>query len=80
MREAVLDRAVALGEYILDTGATVRTHGLQYDTVTFLHANAGRITKAVITGADAKNFSVTPELIPGTVITQQPSAEACLPI
>ena len=24
MREAVLDRAVALGEYILDTGATVR--------------------------------------------------------
>ena len=24
MRETVLDRAVALGEYILDTGATVR--------------------------------------------------------
>ena len=50
----------------IDFGSEGITHGLQYDTVTFLHANAGRITKAVITGADAKNFSVTPELIPGT--------------
>ena len=50
----------------IDFGSEGITHGLQYDTITFLHANAGRITKAVITGADAKNFSVTPELIPGT--------------
>ena len=50
----------------IDFGSEGITHGLQNDTVTFLHANAGRITKAVITGADAKYFSVTPELIPGT--------------
>lgn len=50
----------------IDFGSEGITHGLQHDTVTFLHANAGRITKAVITGADAKYFSVTPELIPGT--------------
>ena len=50
----------------IDFGSEGITYGMQYDTITFLHANAGRITKAVITGADAKNFNVTPELIPGT--------------
>lgn len=50
----------------IDFGSEGITHGLQNDMVTFLHANAGRITKAVITGADAKYFNVTPELIPGT--------------
>ena len=50
----------------IDFGSEGITHGLQHDTVIFLHANAGRITKAVITGADAKNFNVTPEFIPGT--------------
>lgn len=50
----------------IDFGSKGITYGMQHDTVTFLHANAGRITKAVITGADAKYFSVTPELIPGT--------------
>ncbi len=51
----------------IDFGSEGITYGMQHDTVIFLHANAGRITKAVITGADAKYFSVTPEeLIPGT--------------
>ena len=50
----------------IDFGSEGITHGMQHDTITFLHANAGRITKAVITGADAKYFNVTPELIPGT--------------
>lgn len=50
----------------IDFGSEGITYGMQHDTVTFLHANAGRITKAVITGADAKYFNVTPELIPGT--------------
>ena len=50
----------------IDFGSEGITYGMQYDTVTFLHANAGRITKAVITGADAKYFNVTPELVPGT--------------
>lgn len=50
----------------IDFGSEGITYGMQHDTVTFLHANAGRITKAVITGADAKYFHVTPELIPGT--------------
>ena len=50
----------------IDFGSEGITHGLQNDTVTFLHANAGRITRAVITGADAKYFNVKPELIPGT--------------
>lgn len=50
----------------IDFGSEGITYGMQYDTITFLHANAGRITKAVITGADAKYFNVTPELIPGT--------------
>lgn len=50
----------------IDFGSEGITYGMQHDTITFLHANAGRITKAVITGADAKYFHVTPELIPGT--------------
>ena len=50
----------------IDFGSKGITYGMQHDTVTFLHANAGRITRAVITGADAKYFNVTPELIPGT--------------
>lgn len=50
----------------IDFGSKGITYGMQHDTVTFLHANAGRITRAVITGDDAKNFTVTPELIPGT--------------
>ena len=50
----------------IDFGSKGITDGMQDTTVTFLHANAGRITKAVITGADAKYFNVTPELIPGT--------------
>lgn len=50
----------------IDFGSEGITYGMQYDTVTFLHANAGRITKAVITGDDAKYFNVTPELVPGT--------------
>lgn len=50
----------------IDFGSKGITYGMQHDTITFLHANAGRITKAVITGADAKYFNVTPELIPGT--------------
>ncbi|MEE0920956.1 MAG: T9SS type A sorting domain-containing protein [Paludibacteraceae bacterium] len=50
----------------IDFGSEGITYGMQHDTITFLHANAGRITKAVITGADAKYFNVTPELIPGT--------------
>ena len=50
----------------IDFGSKGITYGMQHDTITFLHANAGRITKAVITGVDAKYFNVTPELIPGT--------------
>ena len=50
----------------IDFGSEGITYGMQYDTVTFLHANAGRITKAVITGDDAKYFNVTPEFVPGT--------------
>ena len=50
----------------IDFGSKGITYGMQHDTITFLHANAGRITKAVITGADAKYFNVTPELVPGT--------------
>ncbi len=50
----------------IDFGSEGITYGMQYDTVTFLHANAGRITKAVVTGDDAKYFNVTPELVPGT--------------
>lgn len=50
----------------IDFGSEGITYGMQHDTVIFLHANAGRITKAVITGADAKYFNVTPELIYGT--------------
>ena len=50
----------------IDFGSKGITYGMQHDTITFLHANAGRITKAVITGADAKYFNVTPEFIPGT--------------
>lgn len=50
----------------IDFGSEGITYGQQNDTVIFLHANAGRITTAVITGADAKYFNVTPELIPGT--------------
>lgn len=50
----------------IDFGSKGIIYGMQHDTVTFLHANAGRITTAVITGTDAKYFSVTPELIPGT--------------
>ena len=33
MRETVLDRAVVLGEYILDTGATVRATAKRFHTV-----------------------------------------------
>ena len=51
---------------VIDFGSKGITYGMQHDTITFLHANAGRITKAVITGADAKYFNVTPKLIPGT--------------
>ncbi|MBQ5387974.1 MAG: T9SS type A sorting domain-containing protein [Paludibacteraceae bacterium] len=50
----------------IDFGSKGITYGMQHDTITFLHANAGRITRAVITGADAKYFNVTPELVPGT--------------
>ena len=50
----------------IDFGSKGITYGMQHDTITFLHANAGRITTAVITGADAKYFNVTPELVPGT--------------
>ena len=50
----------------IDYGSEGITYGQQKDTVIFLHANAGRITKAVITGADADYFNVTPKLIPGT--------------
>lgn len=50
----------------IDFGSEGITYGMQHDTVIFLHANAGRITKAVITGEDAKYFNVKPELIPGT--------------
>ena len=50
----------------IDFGTNGINHGQQKELVTFLHANAGRITKAMITGDDAKYFTVTPELILGT--------------
>ena len=50
----------------LDFGTNGINHGKQDETVTFLHANAGRITEAVIEGTDAEYFSVTPEIIAGT--------------
>lgn len=50
----------------IDFGTNGINHGQQEEEITFLHTNAGRLTKAVITGDDAKNFTVTPELIPGT--------------
>ena len=50
----------------IDFGTNGIYHGQQEEEITFLHTNAGRITKAVITGDDAKYFTVTPELIPGT--------------
>ena len=50
----------------IDFGTNGINHGQQKEPVTFLHANAGRITKAMITGDDAKYFTVTPELILGT--------------
>lgn len=50
----------------IDFGTNGINHGQQEEEITFLHTNAGRITKAVITGDDAKYFTVTPELIPGT--------------
>ena len=50
----------------IDFGTNGINHGQQEEEITFLHTNAGRLTKAVITGEDAKYFTVTPELIPGT--------------
>ena len=50
----------------IDFGTNGINHGQQEEEITFLHTNAGRITKAVIAGDDAKYFTVTPELIPGT--------------
>ena len=50
----------------IDFGTNGINYGQQEEEITFLHTNAGRITKAVITGDDAKYFTVTPELIPGT--------------
>ena len=50
----------------IDFGTNGINHGQQEEEITFLHTNAGRITKAVITGDDAKYFTVTPELVPGT--------------
>ena len=50
----------------IDFGTNGINHGQQEEEITFLHTNAGRLTKAVITGDDAKYFTVTPELIPGT--------------
>ena len=50
----------------IDFGTNGINHGQQEEEITFLHTNAGRITKAVITGDDAKYFTVTPEFIPGT--------------
>ncbi len=51
---------------VIDFGTNGINHGLQEETITFLHANAGRITNAVITGADATYFTVDPENITGT--------------
>ena len=50
----------------IDFGTNGINHGQQEEEITFLHTNAGRLTKAVITGDDAKYFTVTPEDIPGT--------------
>ena len=50
----------------IDFGTNGINHGQQEEEITFLHANAGRITKALITGEDANYFTVNPELIPGT--------------
>ena len=50
----------------LDFGPQGVDYGIQDKEVTFLHANAGRLTTAVIEGADKKNFSVDPMNIPGT--------------
>ena len=50
----------------IDFGTNGINHGKQEEIVTFLHANAGRITTAVIEGADKDYFSVDPVIIPGT--------------
>ena len=50
----------------LDFGTQGFGYGSQNKTVTFLHANAGRLTTAVIEGADQAYFSVDLKDIPGT--------------
>ena len=50
----------------LDFGTNGINHGKQDETVTFLHANAGRITETVIEGVDASYFTVSPAIIAGT--------------
>lgn len=50
----------------LDFGTQGFGYGSQNKTVTFLHANAGRHTTAVIEGADKDYFSVDPNDIHGT--------------
>ncbi len=50
----------------LDFGTNGINHGKQEETVTFQHANAGRITKAEITGEDAQYFGVNPADITST--------------
>lgn len=50
----------------LNFGTNGINHGKQEETVTFQHANAGRITKAEITGVDAQYFGVKPADITST--------------
>ncbi len=51
---------------VLDFGKQGQNYGQQVMTVNFDHANAGRVTTAAITGADADKFTVMPEEIVGT--------------
>ena len=50
----------------LNFGTNGINHGKQEETVTFQHANAGRVTKAEITGVDAQYFGVNPADITST--------------
>lgn len=50
----------------LDFGTRPVGEGEQLLQLNFSHANAGRVTTATIIGKDAKYFTVTPTVIPGT--------------
>lgn len=61
-----LKRFWATPKPTLDFGTKGANYGVQEEQVTFLHANAGRITNVEIVGEDASFFSVSPTTVAGT--------------